>query len=188
MFNFEKIFASVLLAGIIAMLSGFVAEKVVHPHDLKKDAVAIEGTAVAAGPAKKKSAEPILALIAEADIARGQKLSKACAACHSFDKGGVNKVGPNLWNIVDVAKGSKAGFSYSSALLSKGGTWSYESLNQFLYKPKKYISGTKMSYAGLKKPTDRAAMIAWLRTLADSPAALPDAASITAEQAAFDAE
>lgn len=178
----DKLFPAFLVAAIVAMISGFVAKKIVHPHDLHKDAVAIDGGAVAsAGPAKAKMPDPILALIASADVERGAKLSKACAACHSFDDGGVNKVGPNLWGVVNAAKGAHAGFGYSSALMEKGGTWNYASLNHFLWKPKSYISGTKMNYAGLKKPEDRAAMIAWLRTLAASPAALPSDSDIAAE-------
>lgn len=189
MFSFEKFFASLLVAGIIAMLAGFVSEQMVHPHEIGDDAVFIAGEAVAAsGPAKKAGPEAILALIAQADVARGEKLSKACAACHAFDKGGANKVGPALWGVVGRSKGSAAGFGYSAGLSEKGGAWDYEALNHFLYKPKDYISGTKMSYAGLKKTEDRAALIAWLRTLSDSPAALPDAARIAAEQAAIDAE
>ncbi|HCQ70698.1 MAG: cytochrome c family protein [Alphaproteobacteria bacterium] len=189
MFNFEKLFAALLVAGITAMLSGFVADIFVHPHEIEKDAVTIDGAAIAStGPTKKAGPDPVLALLSEADVARGAKLSKACAACHSFDQGGVNKVGPNLWNIVNKAKGSHAGFSYSSAITEAGGSWDYDALNHFLYKPKAYISGTKMNYAGLKKTEDRAAMIAWLRTLSASPAALPGAAEIAAEAEAAAAE
>ncbi len=182
-FELNKIFAAVLVAGITAMLGGFIAAQLVHPEDLEKDAIAIEGGALVASAhvSAPSGPEPVLALIASADIARGQKLSKACAACHSFDKGGANKVGPNLWNIVNSAKAGVAGFSYSTAMVEKGGDWNYDSLNNFLWKPKKYISGTKMNYIGLKKQADRAAMIAWLRTLSDSPVALPSAAAIAAE-------
>lgn len=179
----NKIFAAVLVAGITAMLSGFVAKKLVHPHDLEKDAVPLEGAAViSSGAPKVALPDPILDLIATADIAKGQKLSKACAACHSFDKGGPSKVGPNLWNVVNEPKGGKAGFSYSAALIEAGGAWDYDSLNYFLWKPKKYMPGTKMNYIGLKKPADRAAMIAWLRTLSSAPAGLPTDAEIAAEK------
>lgn len=181
----NKIFAAILVAGIIAMLGGFIAKKLVHPHDLDQDAVPIEGAELVAavidqGP---QLPEPVLHLIATADIARGEKLSRACAACHSFDKGGPNKVGPNMWNTVGAQKGHIEGFAYSDALLDKGGEWTYLSLNKFLWKPKEYIPGTKMNYIGLKKPEDRAAMIAWLRTLADSPEPMPTEAQIAAEKA-----
>ena len=183
--EFNKIFAAILVAGIVAMLSGFVAEKLVHPHKLKENAFPIEVTeSVGGGAAVEKKAEPVLALIAEADIARGQKLSKACAACHSFDKGGPKGVGPHLWGVVGVTKQNISDFSYSGALNANGeNVWTYAALNEFLWNPKKYAPGTKMSYAGLKKPEDRAALIAWLRTLSDSPKALPNPTEIAAEEA-----
>ena len=177
--EFNKIFAAVLAACIIAMFSGFVADKLVHPHDLKENAVKVDGGEIASvgGPKKAATAEPILALLADADIERGKKLSKACAACHSFDKGGANGVGPNLYDIVNIQKQHHKGFSYSGVLNTNGGeVWTYAELNAFLWKPKKYAPGTKMTFAGLKKPADRAAMIAWLRTLSKNPADLPSAA------------
>jgi cytochrome c len=181
--EFNKIFAAVLVAGIIAMFAGFIADQLTHPHELEEHAYKIEGIETAAGSAKvEKVAEPILAMLAEADIARGQKVSKACAACHSFEKGGRNGVGPALWNVVGRKKQSVAGFTYSGALNAQGGdVWNYAELNKFLWKPKKYAPGTKMSYVGIKKPTDRAAMVAWLRTLSDSPKAMPSAAQIAAD-------
>lgn len=166
------------------MLSGMAAEALTMPEPLEEDAVKIEGVAVAAGGAAKKAGpEPILDLIATADIARGEKLSKACAACHSFDKGGPNKVGPNLYGVVGGPKAHMGDFAYSSGLASMGGAWGYADLNKFLWKPKAYISGTKMNYNGIKKPEDRAAMIAWLRTLSGNPDPLPNQAEIDAEKA-----
>lgn len=183
--EFNKVFAAILVAGIVAMLSGFVAEKLVHPEKLKENAFSIEVTESAGGGAVvERKAEPVLALLAEADIARGQKLSKACAACHSFDKGGPNGVGPHLWGVVGVKKQNISDFKYSGALNANGEDfWTYAALNEFLWNPKKYAPGTKMSYAGLKKPEDRAALIAWLRTLDDSPKALPNPTDIAAEEA-----
>lgn len=181
----NKIFAAILVAGITAYLAAFVADKLVHPVEkLEKNAVEVEGGEVAgSGPAKKAGPEPIMHLIASADVARGEKLSKACAACHSFDNGGANMVGPNMYGVVGKAKAGKAGFAYSDGMKAKGGTWDYDSLNKFLYKPKAYIDGTKMNYVGLKKPEDRAAMIAWLRTLGSSSYGLPSDAQISAEKA-----
>ena len=184
--EFNKIFAAILVAGIIAMFAGFLAEGFVKPEKLKENAYAIEGAgdASAGGAKVEKKAEPILALLATADIERGQKMSKACAACHSFDKGGPNGVGPNLWGVVGRAKQSVSGFSYSGVLNANGeNVWTYEALNKFLWKPKKYAPGTKMNYAGLKKPSDRAALVAWLRTLSGSQAALPSSTQIAAEEA-----
>ncbi|MGQ0527333.1 MAG: c-type cytochrome [Alphaproteobacteria bacterium] len=179
----NKIFAAVLVAGIVAMLSGFIAELLVHPHESGTDAVAIEGApddaggaAVAAGP------EPILSLIAAADVAQGQKISKACAACHNFEKGAGAKIGPDLWNIVGRAKAHED-FAYSEGMKNAGGNWGYEDLNKFLWKPKAFVADTKMNYIGVKKPEDRAAMIAWLRTLADAPKGLPSEGEIAREAA-----
>ncbi len=185
--EFNKILAALLVAGIVASLSGFISKKMVHPEELETNAFAVEVAEAATGGVKKpKLPDPVLAMIAEADVARGQKLSKACAACHSFDKGGPEGVGPNLWNTVGKAKHHSPSFAYSGVLTEHGGPdWTYAELNHFLWKPKKYAPGTKMNYLGIKKPEDRAALLAWMRTMADSPASLPSAAEIEAEQAAF---
>ncbi len=186
--NSNKIFAAVLCAGLTVMLTGFVADQLFVPKALEKNAVEIEGASTnthGSAPAKPKLPDPIMALLADADIAKGAKLSKACAACHSFDKGGPVKQGPSLWNIIGTSKAYASGFSYSDAMKEKGGNWDYDSLNKFLAKPKKFIPGTKMNFAGIKKAKDRAAFIAWLRDQADNPVALPTADEIAAEQAAF---
>jgi cytochrome c len=126
--------------------------------------------------------EPILAMIATADIERGKAVAKACAACHQFDKGGANGVGPGLWGVVGNAKDSHPGYAYSGALKASGDpTWTYESLNKFLWKPKAYAKDTKMNFIGVKKPEDRAALIAYLRTMDDAPQGLPTQAEIDQE-------
>ncbi len=182
--EFNKIFAAILIAGITAMFAGFLAEKFVHAEKLEENAFKIEGVEVAGVAPKADLAEPILALLADADVARGQKISKACAACHSFDQGGANGVGPNMYQIVAKKKQSVPGFSYSGALNQNGEEiWTYEALNKFLWKPKNYAPGTKMNYIGLRKPEDRAAIIAWLRTLSPSLQPLPTEQQILAEQA-----
>ncbi|MBP2230325.1 cytochrome c [Azospirillum agricola] len=174
----NKIFGAVLLAGLIAMLTGFASEVLVHPKKTEKNAFVVatpEGQS--AGGAPKGGAPagpaPIAPLMASADPAAGQNAAKACAACHSFDKGGANKVGPNLFNVLGGPKGHMAGFGYSDALVKTGGQWSYDELNKFLYDPKAYAPGTKMSFAGIKKDNDRANVIAYLRSLSDSPQPLP---------------
>ncbi|MCD8496977.1 MAG: cytochrome c family protein [Alphaproteobacteria bacterium] len=188
--EFNKIFAAVLIAGIIAMFSGFIAKNIIHSHEMEEDAVAIAGIegASGGGPAKAAMPEPVLHLIATADVAQGEKLSKVCAACHSFDNGGPNGVGPNLWGIVGAKKAHLDGFAYSDGLAGMGGNWDYASLNKFLWKPKAYVDGTKMNFIGLKKPEDRAAVIAWLRTKAGSSAALPSDSQIAAEKAELEPE
>lgn len=184
--EFNKIFAAILVAGIVAMLGGFIARQLIHPHGLEKNAFQIEAAeeSAAGGAAAKAGPQPILDLIATADAVRGEKIAKACAACHTFTKGGPNGVGPNLWGVVGGPKDHIPGFAYSGELLKHGGTaWTYAELNKFLYKPKDYAPGTKMTFLGLKKPEDRAALLAWLRTQADAPKALPGDAEIAAEKA-----
>ena len=187
--KFNKVFAGVLLAALVFMAGIKGAQILVPSHDghgvaEHKNAYPIEVAEVAdtAGAvAAPVGPEPILALLAEADIAAGMKLAKKCTACHVFDEGGANKVGPALWNIVNADKGGVAGFGYSDALAGFGGGWDYAALNAFLYKPKAYIAGTKMNFAGLKKPKDRANMIAYLRSLSATPAALPTDADIASD-------
>ena len=180
----NKLFAGVLVAGLMLMTGVKLAEVLVPHTELEQNAYVIEvpeGDAVAAAAPADKGPEPIMALLASADAAAGEKLAKKCTACHVFDQGGANKVGPALWNIVNADKGAVDGFGYSAALADFGGQWDYASLNAFLAKPKAYISGTKMNFAGLKKPQDRANMIAYLRQQATALAALPTAEEIAAE-------
>jgi cytochrome c len=128
--------------------------------------------AAAASPAADGGGD-LGAMLASADPAAGEKIFNKCKACHTSEQGGKNKVGPNLWNIVDRPKASHEGFSYSGALSGLGGEWTYADLNAFLTKPKDFAPGTKMTFAGLTKPEDRAEVIAYLRTLSDSPKPLP---------------
>jgi cytochrome c len=163
----NKVFAAILVAGIVFMLAGFFANKIISEDELEEDAYPIEVAEVAApgAPIVEAVAEPIADLLAAADVERGMQLAKACAACHSFDRNGPNKIGPAMWGVYNAPKGHIADFAYSDALLATGGTWTVDSLNQFLWKPKKYAPGTKMNYAGMRKPEDRAAMVKYLQTL-----------------------
>ncbi len=133
------------------------------------------GVAAPAQAAAPAAAVPLAALLAKADPAKGQALTKVCATCHTFDKGGAAKVGPNLYNVVDRAKGSEAGFGYSDAMKAKGGKWTFEDLNAFIASPKTFVDGTKMGFGGEPDPEKRADIIAYLRSLSDSPAPLPAA-------------
>jgi cytochrome c len=185
--KFNKVAAGFLLAALLAM-AGYKLSEVLVPHQkLAQNAYPIEvqvASTTTAAPAAAKGPEPILALLASADVEAGIKTAKKCTACHVFDKGGKNKVGPGLWNIVNADKANVDGFSYSAALAEMDGGWDYQALNTFLYKPKAYVAGTKMNFAGLKKPQDRANIIAYLRSLADAPAALPSEGDIAAETSA----
>ncbi len=174
--EFNKILGAVLLAGLVAMLAGFTAGKIMTPEPLTENVYKVEGVVTASTGAAPAAAvlEPISALLASADLAKGEAGAKACAACHSFDKGGANKVGPNLWNVVGGKHAHIEGFTYSAAMKALSDKdWDYESLNAFLAKPSAAIKGTKMAFAGIKNAQDRANLIAWLRTKADSPVALP---------------
>ena len=172
----NKIAGAILSAGLLAMITGFAAHLFYHPTKLKNPAYAIT-TGSSNLNSKKEVAptgpEPIIALLANAQIDTGKKVAKKCTACHSFKKGGPNKVGPNLWNIVGGKPASVSGYKYSGALSAMNVNWEYEELNKFLYKPKAYIKGTKMSFAGLKKVGDRAALVAYLRSLSENPKPLP---------------
>ena len=139
------------------------------------DLPAPEEGAAAAGAAPAAPAEPLPVLLAKADPAKGQNAAKKCAACHTFEKGGANKVGPNLYGVIGRTLASHAGFNYSAALKGKGGEWSYEALNDFVLNPKGYAPGTIMAFAGVARPEERADLLAYLRTLADAPAPLPAA-------------
>ena len=112
-------------------------------------------------------------MLATADIGAGKIVAKRCGICHTLNKGGGKKLGPNLWNIVNAPKAGVKGFSYSEALAKAGGNWGYEDLGRFIANPRAAIPGNKMPFSGVKKISDRAALIAYLRTLSDNPAPLP---------------
>lgn len=182
--EFNKIFAAFLLAAVVACLAGFVSKTIVHPHKLHEDAVHIEGVAsVGGGAAGPAMPEPIMGLLATADVAKGEKLVRACAACHTFDKGGADGTGPHLWNVMTRGVATAGGFAYSAGMKAHGGQWTYAELNHFLWKPKSVVADTKMNFIGVKKPEDRAAVIAYLRTLNDGQPGLPSQSQIDAEMA-----
>lgn len=176
--EFNKIMGAVLLALLVSMLAGFTAEKVVSPRHLEKNVYVVEGVAAAgeaAAPAAPVEIADIKPLLAAADPAKGATLAKACAACHSFDQGGPNKVGPNLWGVVGSHHAHLGdGYAYSAAMKAAAGEmWDYDHLNHFLYNPRTGVPGTKMGFAGIKNDKDRADVIAYLRSLAASPVPLP---------------
>ena len=171
-FELNKIVGAILLGGFVLLVSSILAKNLVQPERTAMVAPHEGGQA----PAEKKP-EPVSPLLANADVAEGEASFKKCATCHTAEKGGANKVGPNLWGVVGGPHGHMEGFSYSEALKGKPGNWDYESLNAWLESPKTYAPGTKMTFAGLKKVEDRANLIAWLRTQSDSPPPLPDAAA-----------
>lgn len=184
----NKISAAILLAGVIAMSAAILSEIFYHGgghHEEEKRGYFVEVMEEdAAGGGEKAPELSLPELLAAASVESGEKLAKKCAACHTFEQGGANKVGPNLWNIVNAHKAHISGFAYSQAMMDAGGNWDYEALYHFLEKPSGYIKGTKMAFAGLKKPEQRADMIAYLRSLSDSPASLPEVVAKTVEDTA----
>ncbi len=171
----NKIAGAVLVAGLVALSSGIIADFLVEPHG--SDRASVEVPAGEPATPTAPSAEPvgpIAPLMAAADPAAGEAIAKKCLTCHTFVQGGANKVGPNLWNVLGRPVAHMADFAYSDAMKNHGGTWGYEELNEFIANPKGYVPGTKMTFAGLGKIQDRANLIAYLRTLSASPQPLPE--------------
>jgi cytochrome c len=129
-------------------------------------AVMPEAAAPASGP-------PFAALLAEASIDKGASEAKKCVACHTFEKGAPNRIGPNLYAVVGRDRATRAGFNYTSAMKGKGGKWTYDDLDRFLMNPKMVVPGTNMSFPGIAKASDRANVLVYLRSLADDPEPLP---------------
>jgi cytochrome c len=162
----NKIAAAILLASLIAMVVGIVSNILYKPKlDLAQRGYQVEVTETtgASGPSIEEAPVDIKALMAKANAENGAVIVKKCVSCHSFDKGGANKVGPNLWAVAGGAKKHKQDFAYSKAFEALSGTWDDDSLFHYLHKPSKYVPGTKMSFAGLSKPEEIADVIAYLK-------------------------
>lgn len=176
MFEFNKIAGAVLFTILIGFgvseLSGVLIHTGGHSDTVAYPVPDIpESGAVAV--AEDTPAVSLATLLANADITKGEKAFKKCAACHTVDQGGANKVGPNLFGVLDNDIGSHGGFAYSADLAELPGNWTYDALNAFLTKPKDFAPGTKMAFAGIKKDIDRASLILYLRSLGDADAPLP---------------
>lgn len=182
-FELNKIMGAILGALLVVTAIGHIADLLTY-HDVAHEGEEIkrgyrveitEDISVPdSGLAEDQVLGPIAGLLATASVENGAVLAKKCISCHTFDQGGPNKIGPNLWDIVGKKQASIEGFPYSKGFAALDGVWDYENLNALIYKPSKYVKGTKMSFAGLAKAEDRADMIAYLRSLSDNPHALPN--------------
>lgn len=173
----NKGIAAVLVAGIVLMVCTLISQTLVRPTQLKESAIKIEGAGapVAAAPAAPAPLPPIAPLLAKADPAAGEKIAQRdCTACHTFNEGGRNGVGPNLYGVVGGAHAHQQGFNYSDALKSKKGDWTFDELNEWLHKPASFAPGTRMTFAGITSDQQRADVIAYLRTLSKNPVPLPN--------------
>jgi len=174
----NKILAAIIMALLIMAVISFVGDLIVNINGEKKEtAYKIKVPEVDSDHSETTNklhiTESISPLLMNASLEKGKKLFKKCGSCHNYEKGSANKVGPNLWNIINRPKASVDGFAYSKALLDIGGEWTYEELSEFLYKPKQYVEGSKMNFSGLKKAEDRANLILFLRDHSDNPVPLP---------------
>jgi cytochrome c len=174
-FEFNKIIGAVLFTGLCLLALNITAEAIFAPHHPAKPGFEIEiKKEAASGPAEKAAAEePIEKLLASATVERGQNVTKVCQSCHTFQKGGANGQGPNLYGVVGRPRASEPSFMYSDAMKAKGGDWTIDDLNKFLTNPKEFVPGTKMNFPGLPRGNQRADAIAYLNSLADSPKPLP---------------
>ena len=179
-FEINKILGAVLATCLGLLSLNIAANAVFAPHKPAKPGYEIavtEQPAAGGGPAAPAVAdEPLPKRLASADAGRGENSAKNCASCHTFDKGGRNTVGPNLWGVVGRAKAAVAGFNYSAAMKAKGGNWTPEELDQYLQNPKAMVPGTNMNFAGIPRGSERADLITFLNGKSDNPAQLPKAA------------
>ena len=177
-FELNKIIAAILMVALLIIGIGKLSDVIFYVEKPKTPgySVEIEQTTVASSQSSSQPTEDkvdIAALIAMGDIATGEKVFKKCAACHSIVKGGKNNIGPALYNVVGREVGAVDDYKYSKALAAYGKEWTFEELNGYLIKPAKWIKGTKMAFAGLRKEKDRASVILYLNQNSDNPLPLP---------------
>ena len=171
----NKIIVSIVFAIILVLGINKVTDVIFYVEKPEKSAYQIASVTTAASTTSVETdstnsdEENIMALFASTSAAEGAKVFKKCAACHSVKKGGANKIGPALWGVLGRAAGSVPDYKYSKAMAAHGKNWSFEEMNGFLIKPKDWIKGTKMSFAGLKNAKDRAAVILYMNENTNSP-------------------
>ena len=176
-FELNKIIAAILMVALLVIGLGKITDVVFYVKKPENPGYKIEventSTSEASQATTAEVKIDIAALMAQGDVESGKKIFKKCAACHSINKDGGNKIGPALYNVVGRKVGGVDEYKYSKVLASYGKNWTFEELNGFLTKPSSYLKGTKMSYAGLRKEADRASIIKYLNQNSDSPKQLP---------------
>jgi cytochrome c len=177
-FELNKIIAAVLLTALIVIGINKFADSVFYVEKPKQSAYEVEGVELASSAEKTTEVKEVVQLdikeiLALGDLTHGKKVFKKCSACHIVAKGGKNLIGPALYGVVGRPTAFIENYSYSKALKAHGKNWSFEELNGFLLKPKSWIKGTKMAYAGLRKDRDRASVILYLNSQSDSPLPKP---------------
>ena len=175
-FEINKIIAAVLLVALLVIGISKLSNVIFYVEKPEKPGYVVEIEEVLTTSTTAVTEEEkvdIAALMALGDVTSGEKIFKKCAACHSIIKGGKNNIGPALYNVVGRKIGGVADYKYSKALIAYGKEWNFEELNGFLIKPAKWIKGTKMAYAGLRKESDRASVIKYLNKNSDNPLPLP---------------
>jgi cytochrome c len=184
-FEINKILGALLFTCLSLLSLNIAADAMFAPLKPAKPGFEVAVTEHPAGgeQAKAEPEEPIEKLLASATVDKGANAAKKCAACHTFGKGEPNRVGPNLYGVVGRPKGTEGGFDYSAAMKGKGGNWTVEDLNTYLTNPKAFVPGTKMTFAGVPRGSERADVIAFLNSKADSPKPLPTAAAAPAASA-----
>ena len=178
-FELNKILGAILGTSLVLLALNITAGAIFAPHKPEKPGYAVavkEGDGGHKEAAPKEPEQPIEVLLAKASAEKGETAAKKCVSCHTFNKGGANKVGPHLWDVVGRDKAAVADFNYSNAMKQAGGKWTFEDLNKYLQNPKGFIPGNKMAFAGISRNSERADVINYLRTLADSPMPLPKVA------------
>ena len=184
--RFNTIAGWTLFAGIVALGASIVAGETFKGERPEEMGYPIEGVVQEGEGGAAEAEKPIAFYLASADPAAGEQVFKKCTACHNADKGGANALGPNLWGVLGEPVGKGKGFAFSPALSGVGGSWNWDNMNAWLASPKKFAPGTKMTFAGLSNPQDRANVIAFLNSHSDSPLPLPAAPAEAAAPAAGD--
>ena len=172
-FEINKLVAAILVTVLIVFGIGKISDVIFKVNETGIVAYKVEEPARSSSKAKAESSLEISSFLSLGDVTHGAKVYKKCAACHSINKDGKNKIGPKLYNVVGKATGATSDYKYSKALISYSKTWTFEELNSFLLKPAAWIKSNKMGFAGLKNDRDRASVILYLNQNSDNPQSLP---------------